>query len=193
MSEIQALLLRATESVAAARGLLRDGYPDFAASRAYYAMLYVAEALLAHLGQSYSSHAAAIGAYGREYAKTGKLDARFHRWLIEAQNLRGTSATTVSSPTYRHSRRRVCASGPPSSYEPLRASWARKAPAPRSRRRARTDRPTGLSLPPVEGRTRGGEEICDQRYSSAISASLRETGSFGVRFPAGPQRGGAAE
>jgi uncharacterized protein (UPF0332 family) len=97
MSEIQALLLRATESVAAARGLLRDGYPDFAASRAYYAMLYVAEALLAHLGQSYSSHAAAIGAYGREYAKTGKLDARFHRWLIEAQNLRNVGDYGIES------------------------------------------------------------------------------------------------
>jgi len=51
MSEIEALLQKAKESLEAARGLLRDGYPDFAASRAYYAMFYVTEALLACLGQ----------------------------------------------------------------------------------------------------------------------------------------------
>ena len=82
MSEIEALLKRAGDSLAAARTLLREGFPDYAASRAYYAMFYVAEALLAHLGQSYSSHAAVIAALGREYAKTSRLHQKFHRWLI---------------------------------------------------------------------------------------------------------------
>ncbi|MBI4559314.1 MAG: HEPN domain-containing protein [Candidatus Hydrogenedentes bacterium] len=41
MSEIEALLTRAAESLAAARILLKDGFPDFAASRAYYALFYV--------------------------------------------------------------------------------------------------------------------------------------------------------
>lgn len=72
----------------AARGLLRDGYPDFAASRAYYAMFYVAGALLATRGLSYSKHSTVIVALGREYAKEGRLDAKFHRWLIAAQNLK---------------------------------------------------------------------------------------------------------
>jgi len=88
MSEIETLLARARDSVRAARGTLRDGFPDFAASRAYYAMFYVAEALLAHLGESYRSHAAVIAAFGRLFAKTGKIDAKFHQWLIAAQNLR---------------------------------------------------------------------------------------------------------
>lgn len=88
MSEIEVLLQKAKESLAAARSLRRDGYTDFAASRAYYAMFYVAEALLAVLGQSYRKHSAIIGAFGREYAKPGKLAPKFHQWLIAAQNYR---------------------------------------------------------------------------------------------------------
>lgn len=50
MSEAEALIEKAKEGLDAARSLLRDGYPDFSASRAYYAMFYVAEALLAITG-----------------------------------------------------------------------------------------------------------------------------------------------
>ncbi len=88
MSEIEALLQRAKDSLQAARNLLRDSFPDFSASRAYYAMFYVAEALLARLGQSYNSYSAVIGAFGREYAKTEIINPKFHRWLIAAQNFR---------------------------------------------------------------------------------------------------------
>ena len=86
--EIAALLDKAKQSVDAARGLLSDGYFDFSVSRAYYAMFYVAEALLLQVGQSYSKHAAVIAAYGREYAKSGRLEAKFHRRLIDAQDFR---------------------------------------------------------------------------------------------------------
>ena len=44
MPEQQDLLDEARESVAAARLLQAQGYHGFAASRAYYAMLYIAEA-----------------------------------------------------------------------------------------------------------------------------------------------------
>ncbi len=84
MNEIDALFERARNSVAAAQNLLRDGFPDYAASRVYYAMFYVAEALLASRGESYSSHSAVIAAFGREFAKTSRLDPKFHRWLISA-------------------------------------------------------------------------------------------------------------
>jgi uncharacterized protein (UPF0332 family) len=57
-SSIEALFTKARKSLAAAEVLIKDGYYDFAASRAYYAMFYVASALLANLEQSYSSHAA---------------------------------------------------------------------------------------------------------------------------------------
>lgn len=88
--EIEALFTKARRSVEAAKLLRENGNHDFSVSRAYYAMFYVTEALLLSLNQSYSSHSATIGAYGREYAKTGLLDPKFHRWLIVAQSLRAT-------------------------------------------------------------------------------------------------------
>ena len=51
-------------------------------------MFYVAEAMLLQLGLSYSKHSAVISAFGREYAKTGIIDSKFHRWLIDAQDFR---------------------------------------------------------------------------------------------------------
>ncbi len=82
------LLLKARQSLSAARLLLENGYPDYAASRAYYSMFYIAEAFLAAEGMSFSSHAAVISAFGREFARTDRVPAEFHRFLIDAQDLR---------------------------------------------------------------------------------------------------------
>jgi uncharacterized protein (UPF0332 family) len=86
--DIQLLIDKAKDSLGAAKSLVRDGYYDFAASRAYYAMFYIAEAMLMQLGHSYSRHSAVISAFGREYAKTGIMDSKYHRWLIDAQDFR---------------------------------------------------------------------------------------------------------
>jgi uncharacterized protein (UPF0332 family) len=86
--DLFSLLQKAKESLAAAELLRDENYFDFAASRSYYAMFYIAEALLASIGQAYSSHAAVQAAFGREFAKTGKLDAKFHRWLLDSMDLR---------------------------------------------------------------------------------------------------------
>ena len=86
---IPQLLARARENVTATEQLITDGHPEIAVSRAYYVMFYVAEALLAHMGQSFSKHSAVISAYGKEYAKTGLLDPSFHRHLRDAFQLRG--------------------------------------------------------------------------------------------------------
>jgi uncharacterized protein (UPF0332 family) len=88
MSEIKLLLTKAQASIDAAQALLQQSYPDFAASRAYYALFYVAQALLLAKGQTFSSHAAVIAAFGKEYAKTRLLDPRFHKYLILAQSER---------------------------------------------------------------------------------------------------------
>ena len=93
--EVQALLHKAVESYRAAILLNREGYPDFAASRAYYAMLYAAEAFLLNLGMTFSSHAAIIAAFGKEFAKSGKLDPKFHRYLIDAQDFRNQGDYSV--------------------------------------------------------------------------------------------------
>jgi len=87
-AEVESLLAKADRSIEAARMLNDEGHADFAASRAYYAIFYVAEALLLERGLSFSSHAALIGAYGREFAKSSVLDTKYHRYLIDAQDLR---------------------------------------------------------------------------------------------------------
>ncbi|HLO52576.1 MAG TPA: HEPN domain-containing protein [Kamptonema sp.] len=84
------LLLKARQSISAAKLLLNNGFPDYAASRAYYAMFYIAETFLDGEGMSFSSHAAVIGAFGREFARTGRVPTEFHRFLIDAQDLRNT-------------------------------------------------------------------------------------------------------
>lgn len=66
-NDIEALIQKAKSSLNAAGCLLETNHSDFAASRAYYAMFYVAEALLLALGKSYSKHSAVISAFGREY------------------------------------------------------------------------------------------------------------------------------
>lgn len=78
-----ALVRKAQASIASARLLLENGYPDFAISRAYYAMFYVAEALLLMLGLSFSKHGGVIVAFGQHLAKTGRVPVAFHRYLIE--------------------------------------------------------------------------------------------------------------
>ena len=88
--QIQDLLHKADESLQAAKLLSREKYYDFAASRAYYTMFYVAQAFLLRKGLTFSSHAAVIAAFGKEYAKTGLIDVKFHRRLIDAEDLRGT-------------------------------------------------------------------------------------------------------
>lgn len=86
--ESRALLEKSHQSVEAAGVLLEDGFPDFAASRAYYAMFYVAQAFLTEEGLAFSSHSAVISAFGKLFTKTGKVDTRYHRYLLDTQDIR---------------------------------------------------------------------------------------------------------
>lgn len=65
-----------------------DGDLDFAASRAYYAMFYVADALLGEKDLHFSKHGGAHGAFAQHYVKTGEFDAKFQHWLVSAFNQR---------------------------------------------------------------------------------------------------------
>ena len=82
------LLEKAERAIQAAEVLLSALGAEFAAGRAYYAMFYVAEALLHERGQMFSKHAALHAAYGKEFAKSGLLDPKFHRWLLDAFDVR---------------------------------------------------------------------------------------------------------
>jgi uncharacterized protein (UPF0332 family) len=62
--EQQGLLEKTARSLQAARLLNEEGLAEFAVSRAYYAMFYVAEAFLEGEGLSFSRHSAVIAAFG---------------------------------------------------------------------------------------------------------------------------------
>jgi uncharacterized protein (UPF0332 family) len=92
-----ALLRKASESLRAAELLATNELLDFAASRAYYTMFYIAEAFLLNEGLTFSSHAAVISAFGRDFARTGRVPVEFHRYLIDAQDLRNQGDYDIDS------------------------------------------------------------------------------------------------
>jgi len=84
LSASEALLKKAERYIRSAKILAEDGDFDSAASRLYYAMFFIAEALLEARGLTFSSHKAVISAYGQHFAKTQVLDVRFHQALLSA-------------------------------------------------------------------------------------------------------------
>jgi len=88
--EVGHLLKLADESHAVSKGLIKMGHPRFSAAQSYYSIFYLTQALLLTKGLTFSSHSAVVAAYGKEFAKTGLLDPKFHRYIIQAQKLRQT-------------------------------------------------------------------------------------------------------
>ena len=95
--ESSLLLLRAGEAIESASLLLKEGYLADSISRAYYAMFYVAEALLYEKDLSFSKHGNVHGAFGEHYVKTGILDKKYHKWLLEAFSRRIASDYDASA------------------------------------------------------------------------------------------------
>ncbi|MCB1060081.1 MAG: HEPN domain-containing protein [Calditrichaeota bacterium] len=84
----EALLRKAARSIVSAEKQLADGDADFAASRAYYAMFYAAEALLLAHDLVYKKHSAVIAAFAEHFTRKGILPEELHRFFIDAQNAR---------------------------------------------------------------------------------------------------------
>jgi uncharacterized protein (UPF0332 family) len=95
--EQDGLLQKAHRNIRSAKLLLADGDYDTAVSRAYYAMFYIAEALLLSRGLAYSKHSAVIAAFGREFAKAGVLPPQFHAHLRAASEARNISDYQLAS------------------------------------------------------------------------------------------------
>jgi len=89
--ETSAYLAVAAEVLADSEMTLAQGSFRTATSRAYYAMFYCASALLHTKGLRSSRHGNVVAAFGREFAKTGLLDAKFHRFLSKAFDARQAS------------------------------------------------------------------------------------------------------
>ncbi len=82
--ESEKLLNKASRSIRAAEKLLADRDIDFAASRAYYAMFYIAEALLNERELKFKKHGGVHSAFAEQFVKTKELDPKFHSWLADA-------------------------------------------------------------------------------------------------------------
>jgi len=89
MNETQEQYLeKAKRSLIVARQNEQSGFPEFALSRAYYTMFYVASAFLEGEGLAFGKHSAVIGAFGKHFAKTERVPKKFHRYLIAAEKKR---------------------------------------------------------------------------------------------------------
>ena len=95
--EQEGLLQKAHRNIRSAKLLLADGDFDTAVSRAYYAMFYIAEALLLSKGLAYSKHSAVIAAFGREFARTGVMPPEFHAHFRAASEARNISDYQLGS------------------------------------------------------------------------------------------------
>lgn len=82
--EFEALVQKGRRSLDAGRRLHEQGDHDFAASRAYYAMFYLVQALLLHRGLTFSKHSALISAFGQHFVKTGEFSPDHHAALRAA-------------------------------------------------------------------------------------------------------------
>lgn len=80
--ETFALLEKAERAIQSAENIMKDGDFDFAVSRAYYAMFYIASALLGEKDMYFSKHGGVHGAFGQHFVKTGEFDPKYQRWLV---------------------------------------------------------------------------------------------------------------
>ena len=98
MNQEQKLLLeKAKRSLKGAELMFENALPELAVSRAYYAMFYIASAFILGAGLSYSSHSGVISAFGRDFGKNDERLRRFHRALIDAQDMRNRSDYNLDS------------------------------------------------------------------------------------------------
>ena len=86
--EVKAYLAKAHHALEVAWKLQAGGELADAAGKAYYAMFYGAQALLKAHGIEVVKHSAVASMLGRHFAKTGRLDPKFHRMFLNARRIR---------------------------------------------------------------------------------------------------------
>lgn len=91
------MLARAAEKLKVAELLLENRAWDDAASRAYYAAFHAVSALLLSRGKTFSKHAQVLGAFNRDFVKTGIFDKSFTTLLMRLFEDRQTGDYDVIS------------------------------------------------------------------------------------------------
>jgi uncharacterized protein (UPF0332 family) len=87
-ADVPLYLNRARQDLEAAKSNLERGFHAVAVTRAYYAMFYAANALLASKGISRSKHGAVLAAFGEHFAKTGLIEIEYAKALGHAFDAR---------------------------------------------------------------------------------------------------------
>ncbi|MBI4594969.1 MAG: HEPN domain-containing protein [Candidatus Tectomicrobia bacterium] len=88
---ITAQINKAVEKLDAAKSLLESGFIDDAISRAYYCMFHAASAVLLTEGVSVESHSAPKTMFGLRLVKSGKIAAKYGKWLNKLKDERENS------------------------------------------------------------------------------------------------------
>jgi len=86
--EVQRLLEKADHTLEVAESLLKQGFPQDASSKIDYAMFYAVQALLRSENINVVEHSAVESTLGYHFAKTGRIDPKYHRMLINARKVR---------------------------------------------------------------------------------------------------------
>jgi uncharacterized protein (UPF0332 family) len=86
--EVQGLLEKADHALEVAEALEQQGFTQDASSKIYYAMFYATQALLKAENIEVVKHSAVESAFGYHFAKTGRIDPKYHRLLINARQIR---------------------------------------------------------------------------------------------------------
>ncbi|MDI6740852.1 MAG: HEPN domain-containing protein [Candidatus Edwardsbacteria bacterium] len=97
----RAVLDTAAEKLRSAELLLAAGHWSDAVSRAYYCAYHAISAVLLTKGLAFSSHGQAIGAFNREFVKSGLFPADFGRKLVKMQSDREAGDYRTLSPIGR--------------------------------------------------------------------------------------------
>jgi uncharacterized protein (UPF0332 family) len=87
-AEVDRYLAKAEHALQVAEDLIASGHIPDAASKIYYSMFYAAQALLKNEGIEVIKHSAVEAAFGHAFAKTGRIDPKFHRMLMSARKIR---------------------------------------------------------------------------------------------------------
>lgn len=100
--EIQQYIKRSEDAIDTVKILIdHKKYPD-AVSKAYYAMLYAASALLRTKDLDVSKHSGVLSQFGLYFVKTGMIDKSHHKRLIKAFNDRDVADYRVMKEVIEH-------------------------------------------------------------------------------------------
>ena len=103
MNEVEWYIAQAHEALAAADDNIRLAHYATAINRAYYAMFYAANALLATKGIQRAKHSSALAAFRQEFVKPGLIEAEYSDSYGDAMDARHEADYTIDVRLTRNS------------------------------------------------------------------------------------------